>query len=214
MKLWGAAILAALLVIGTWLVVRGRPVTFRSGVVAQGSESATAALQDFGAVPDFTLVSQTGDTVRSQDLRGPWIADFMFTTCGSICPVMSAQFEQLSTRLDDRVRLVSFSVDPERDTPERLAEYAARYGAVPARWLFLTGEKADVRRLVQDGFRLGVDDAAPEDIARGADTILHSTRFVLVDANARIRGYYDSTEGNAMKQLEHDVERLLAENVP
>ncbi len=214
MKLWGAAVLAALLVVIAWFVVRGRQVAFRGGIVAQGSESAPDAMQDFGAVPDFTLVSQTGDTVRGHDLRGVWIADFIFTNCGSICPVMSAQFEHLSARLDERARLISFSVDPEQDTPRRLAEYAARYGAKPPRWLFLTGEKADVRRLVQDGFHLGVDDATPADIAKGADAIMHSTRFVLVDIDARIRGYYDSTDTGAMKQLERDVERLLAANVP
>jgi cytochrome oxidase Cu insertion factor (SCO1/SenC/PrrC family) len=122
----------------------------------------------------------------------------------------------LARGLDSRtpVRLVSFSVDPERDTPEKLAEYAAAYEAEPDRWLFLTGDKKQVRRLVSEGFHLSVEDASPEDIAAGAEPVLHSTRFVLVDAHGRIRGYYNGLDDEAMSQLGRDIVALHAEPGP
>lgn len=187
-----------------------RQPRLRGGVV---QEAATRAeITDFGSVPDFALVSQTGDSVHLDDLRGQvWVADFFFTHCASTCPMMSARFESLAEKVDpERVRLVSFSVDPERDTPERLAEYAGRFDVEPGRWLFLTGDKPQIRALVREGFHLGVDEASPEDVAKGVEAVLHSTRFVLVDPQARIRGYYDGNDDEAMDQLGHDVAQLVA----
>ena len=145
-----------------------RQARLRGGVV---QEAATRAeITDFGSVPDFALVSQTGDSVHLDDLRGQvWVADFFFTHCASTCPMMSARFESLAEK-----------VDPERDTPERLAEYAARFEVEPGRWLFLTGDKPQIRALVREGFHLGVEEASPEDVAKGVEAVLHSTRFVLV----------------------------------
>ena len=204
--LWGALALLVLALVALTLVV-GRRIPFRVGVEQNGT---SVALADYGQVPEFALVSQTGDSLHLDALRGNvWIADFIFTSCGSICPMMSAQFERLSGQLPPGVRLVSFTVDPERDTPAKLAEYAQRYGATPERWLFLTGDKPQVRRLVTEGFHLGVEEATPEEIAQGAETILHSTRFALVDAGAHIRGYYDGAEAAAVEQLRRDARLLL-----
>jgi cytochrome oxidase Cu insertion factor (SCO1/SenC/PrrC family) len=182
-----------------------------------GVEDATSPVQelgDLGAVPEFCLVSQTGDSVRLGELRGrPWIADFIFTSCASSCPMMTGQLQALEKALADepRIRLVSFSVDPERDTPARLAEYAAEYGARPERWLFLTGEKAALRQLSIEGFHLPAGDATPEDVARGAEAVMHSTRFVLVDAQGHIRGYYDGGDEKAMESLGRHVRRLASD---
>ena len=207
-----AALSLAVLALLSLAVIVGKRAPFRGGVLVDGNAEALA---DYGPVPAFALVTQAGDSLHLSDLRGrPWIADFVFTTCGSICPMMSAQFERLSGQVDAAVRLVSFSVDPERDTPEKLAEYGARYGAEPGRWLFLTGDKPQVRRLVQEGFRLSVQDATPEDIAAGSDAILHSTRFVLVDAEARIRGYYDGADAEAVERLRRDLAKLVRGEVP
>jgi cytochrome oxidase Cu insertion factor (SCO1/SenC/PrrC family) len=191
-----------------------RQTRLRGGVIEQAPTYGD--IGDFGAVPDFALVSQTGDSVRLRDLHGQvWVADFFFTHCASTCPMMSARFESLAQQVgSDRVRLVSFSVDPERDTPERLAEYAQRFDVEPGRWIFLTGDKPQIRRLVREGFHLGVDDPSPEDLAAGAEAVLHSTRFVLVDAEGRIRGYYDGNDDEAMEQLGHDVTQLAAKSVP
>ena len=168
-------------------------------------------LAHYGTVPAFELLSQSGSKVRLDDLRGGvWIGDFIFTNCASSCPMMSAQLQKLRAALGDveGVRFVSFSVDPERDTPEKLAEYARGYGARPEEWLFLTGDKAAMRSLATEGFHLPVDEPSAEDLAQGAEAVLHSTRLVLVDAQGRIRGYYDGVDAAAMKRLGADVRRL------
>lgn len=162
-----------------------------------------------GRVPDFTLANRDGRTVRLGDLAGEaWIADFVFTRCTASCPVMSGKMAHLDRELapPPRVRLVSFSVDPEHDTPAVLARYAASYAASP-RWLFLTGSREHLHRLSRQGFKLGVD-SRPASRGPGAEDILHSTRFVLVDGRASIRGYYDSLDPAALRRLRDDLEAV------
>ena len=220
---WLWAVLAlALVVLVSATMLRGRQARLLGGeapaarAAADGDVrgEANAGLADYGAVPDFNLVSQSAETIRRDDLAGQvWIADFIFTHCASSCPMMSAQLERLAKSLDPStpVRLVSFTVDPERDTPEKLAEYARAYDAQPDEWLFLTGDKSAIRKLVQEGFHLSVGDASQKDIDAGAESVLHSTRFVLVDAAGRIRGYYNGLDDEAMQQLGRDVATLHAE---
>jgi protein SCO1/2 len=160
-----------------------------------------------GEVPDFALVNRDGQPVRRADLAGaPWIADFIFTRCGAACPMMSLRMARLERELpvDLGVRFVSFSVDPEYDTPQILQEYAESFGA-PGRWLFLTGGKQEIYRLSKEGFKLAVDDTTP---VNEDEPILHSTRFVLVDGEGRIRGYYEAFDEEAVKKLMADVEAL------
>lgn len=220
--LWGVlvAALLGLAVAGYWRGPSGRlgggaPEAGRvqGESVEMGASERMAELADYGQVPDFAFVSQTGDSVRVRDLRGRvWIGDFIFTNCASSCPMMSAQVQRLEGALGDvqGLRFVSFSVDPERDTPEKLAEYARGYKADVERWLFLTGDKAAMRSLAIDGFHLPLDDAKPEDIAQGAEAVLHSTRLTLVDGQGRIRGYYDGLDAKAVDRLGQDVRRLVA----
>jgi len=167
-------------------------------------------LPRLSAVPDFTTTSESGATVTRASLAGKvFIADFIFTTCRGICPGMTAKMKSLESRLRDepRLRFVSFTVDPEHDTPEVLARYAKEHGADTARWSFLRTDTESLRRLCREGFRLAVEDAGP-----GArEPILHSTRFVLVDAEGTIRGYYDSDEPGAMAALEADARKLARE---
>jgi cytochrome oxidase Cu insertion factor (SCO1/SenC/PrrC family) len=210
--LWILLVLA-LLGLATVTALRGRQARLLGDSRHASAGGTAAGLADYGVVPAFDLVSQTGAAVRLDDLLGRvWVADFIFTRCASTCPMMNAQMERLAQKLgpDAPVRMVSFSVDPERDTVERLAEYSEAYSADPERWLFLTGEKQAIRQLIQKGFHLGVDDAAPEDVAQGAEPILHSTRFVLVDARGTIRGYYNGVEDEALLQLVRDIERLTS----
>ncbi len=190
------------------------PRAAADGAAGFGGVESTAGLADYGTVPEFELVSQTGETVRHDDLVGQvWIADFIFTQCASSCVMMNTQLQRLSSSLDPAtpVRLVSFSVDPERDTPEQLSAYADAYDATPDQWLFLTGDKSQMHRLVSEGFHLSVQDASPEDIAAGAEPVLHSTRFVLVDASGRMRGYYNGLDDEAVRQLGRDVAALFGE---
>jgi protein SCO1 len=172
---------------------------------------ALEGLNNYGAAPDFALVERSGRNVSLANLRGKvWIADFIYTTCQDTCPIQSATMAKLQEQLEnnDQLRLVSFSVDPEHDTPQILTRYAERYNADAARWLFLTGDKKQITQLVQGGFRLS---AVPAADSTAKDTIiLHSSRFVLVDRNGEIRGYYDSRDNDALDRLKKDVITLLS----
>lgn len=160
-----------------------------------------------GRVTEFGLVDQEGRAVGLGELAGrPWIADLVFTRCALSCPRMTAAMARLDRRLPrDGVRLVSVSVDPGHDTPEALAEYAARFGA-SERWRFLTGDPEVVRALARDGFKLGVDED-PDEPDPGL-AIAHSDRFVLVDAAGRVRGYYDPFDPASIGRLDRDLAAL------
>ncbi|MGH9627527.1 MAG: SCO family protein [Bryobacteraceae bacterium] len=162
-------------------------------------------LPSYGLVPDFTLTDQTGGKFRSQDaLDGKvWVADFIFTNCAGPCPRMTSQMKQVSKAVQDRagVRFVSFTIDPERDTPEVLAAYAARFRVEPDRWYFLTGPMADLHNLKRNAFFLG-------DVKGNLE---HSTRFVLVDKRSRIRGFYDTSEPESIRKLIADIQDLTEE---
>ena len=166
-------------------------------------------LPRLGAAPAFTLVSEQGRPVTRADYVGKvWIADFIFTRCGGSCPILSARMAALAERTADEpgIRFASFGVDPEHDTAEVLAEYGRKLGADPARWTFLRGERPVIRALIKDGFKLAIEDGVPDSV----EPILHSTRFVLVDREGTIRGYYDGMEQPPVDQLEKDARALAA----
>jgi protein SCO1/2 len=163
-----------------------------------------------GKVSEFSLTNRDGRTVHRSDLAGrPWVADFIFTRCPASCPMMSSRMARLNRDLprDLRVALVSFSVDPGYDTPEVLERYARTFQA-PERWLFLTGEREAIRRLTVEGFKLGLDMTPGP--ASGPEPILHSTRFVLVDGEGSIRGYYEAFDEESTAKLERDLQVLAA----
>lgn len=175
---------------------------------------STGPLPVIGTVSDFELIDSGGEKVQRDDLLGRvWVADFFFTSCAGICPMMSKRMAELQAGLDadEQVTLVSISVDPERDQPERLRRYAAKYEADPLRWWFLTGDKRDIYRLSQESFHLGVEDAPVDGREPGMEDVLHSSRFVLLDRKSRIRGYYDGEEPNTVERLLADIRRLLKE---
>jgi protein SCO1/2 len=166
-------------------------------------------LPRLGAAPAFTLVSESGTAVTTADYRGTvWIADFIFTRCGGSCPILSSRMLALSKKTADvpAIRYVSFGVDPEYDTPEVLAAYARDLGADLSRWRFLHGERPVIRSLIKDGFKLAIEDGPAESV----EPILHSTRFVLVDGEGTIRGYYDGMEQPPVDVLEKDARALAA----
>ena len=166
-----------------------------------------------GEVPDFAFVERDGGTVRRADLAGrPWIADFVFTRCVLSCPRLTAQMKRFRPQLPEGVRSVSFSVDPEFDTPEVLLEYAGRYQIYGRDWMFLTGRRDDVLALVRDGFKVTASLPEPGQVVDPREPILHSTRFVLVDGSHRIRGYYDAFDEEALARLLGDLSVVLAED--
>src|SRR6266702_1962798 len=165
-------------------------------------------VSSYGTVPEFVLLNQDGKNFGSAQLRGKiWIADFIYTTCPGPCPMISTRMSELQKPLEKTdVHIVSFSVDPEKDTPEVLRGYAEKLHAEPKRWDFLTGPKPTIYKLSHDGFKLAISDGSD---AEGIP--VHSTRMVLVDRQGQIRGYYEATEADAMTKLLADTNHLLRE---
>jgi protein SCO1 len=183
-------------------------VTALAAVLVACSRRSTS-LETLGAVPQIELISQDGQPFHSQTLAGKiWVADFIYTTCPGPCPRMTSQMRAVQDAvskmpaISSNVRLVSFTVDPAQDTPPVLAAYARTHGASAAMWYFLTGPVPVLQTLDRDAFKLGNIDG----------TMQHSTRFVLVDARARIRGYYDTSESMAIPKVIADIYALARES--
>jgi len=165
-------------------------------------------LGDFGVVPDFSLTERSGRELKRADLAGaPWIADFVYTSCAGACPLLSGDMARLQRRVGDRVRLVSFTVDPARDSPQALAAYADRFAASPTSWLFATGPVGTMRQLISQGFHLAVVDPPAGD-PELAGAITHSEKVVLVDAALRIRRYYDADGREWLDRAVADLAKL------
>ena len=204
--LLGVSVLSLGIILGTFFWLKLAPRPGLTGWDAKPLEG----LQRYGSVPQFSLVERSGKATSLADLRGSiWIADFIYTTCKDTCPMQTAEMAQLQEHWKDRagLKLVSFSVDPEKDTTAVLSRYADRYKADAQRWLFLTGAKEEIGRLVQEGFRLSAV-ALPGD-GNVSSVIVHSPRFVLIDKQAQIRGYYDSRDPQALQRLKADVATLI-----
>jgi len=204
--LLGISVLSLGIVLGTffWLKLAPRPGLSGWGV------KPLEGLSRYGAVPEFSLIERSGKTITLANLRGTiWVADFIYTTCTDTCPLQTAEMNKLQLEWSDKLglKLVSFSVDPEKDTAQALSRYADRYKADSERWLFLTGAKEEITRLVQEGFKLSAVPVVNAERSEGV--IMHSPRFVLVDRQAQIRGYYDSRDQQALKRLKKDVAILI-----
>lgn len=201
--LWGVLVAALLAVLLAAFLSRG---------LGGFGGARPQALPILGTVPDFELINRDGRTVHRDDLLGqPWIADFIFTRCQLSCPVITARLAEVQLRLPgDDVHLVSFSVDPEHDRPEVLEGFAEQWGAED-RWWFLTGDTDAIYHLMREGFSLGVALPADGAEANALEPISHSTKLVLVDAQGRIRGYYDGMGPDGVEQLLTDLPRLETE---
>lgn len=176
------------------------------------------------SVPDFTLTNQNAQAISLAALRGQvWVADVIFTRCPGPCATMARHFAELQAALPARqpIKLISLTSDPEFDTPTILKQYAERFGADSNRWWFLTGDKAQIRRLAVNDFKFVVVERKPEDRNVPEDLFLHSTWFVLVDRHGRVRGwtnqegslkaYYDSENPEERAQILSGIKRLLRE---
>ncbi|MBC7926950.1 MAG: SCO family protein [Bryobacteraceae bacterium] len=190
-------VLAATVLAATALLQTG--CGFGPGMLGPGMPS-------YGIVPDFRLTRENGTPVTQADLAGKvWLANFIFTTCAGPCPRMTAQFRKVQQDAGPErdLRFVSFTIDPGRDTPEVLAAYARRFKADPERWMFLTGPASELNKLSSGPFHAGAIDGS----------LSHSTRFGLVDRKGRIRGYYDSSDAEMMRQMLLDIKTLVSSSV-
>ena len=166
--------------------------------------NTTSILPINGSIPDFQFTDSNGSSITRSDMEGKvWVADFIFTTCTMACPIMTGNMNIIhkAFKADDNVRIISFSVYPEYDTPEILKEYASRYSANTERWHFLTGPENSVKDIIRTGFKIGDYE----------DIIFHSEKFALVDAEGNIRGYYSGIKTEDMSQLKKDIKILLKE---
>jgi len=196
--LWAALVIGMMSIIGA-SVWSGRRTSVNLAGTSSGQPSET--LPVLFPPPKFSLINQDGLPTTDADLAGhAWVAAFIFTQCAGPCPMMSTKMSELQDRIPDRsIKLVSISVDPERDTPAVLKEYAAKFKADTTRWFFLTGEKAAIIKLSAD-LKLTLPDAS--------DPMLHSTRFVLLDAEGNVRGTYDGKEDDSVARLVDDAKQL------
>lgn len=189
------------LVVGIFLLLFA--LTFTALVVERSKRASFDHLPPVSKVPSFTLRDQADTPFSLQDLRGKvWVADFFLTSCQGACPVMASNLSKLQAlfKADERVGFVSFSVDPEVDTPAVLAEYSRTHTSDPAQWKFLTGPIAEIHRMAGvDGLKVGVPETP----------MAHSQRFVLIDADANIRGYYDGMDEADVMRCADDIRLLL-----
>jgi cytochrome oxidase Cu insertion factor (SCO1/SenC/PrrC family) len=193
---WLIRIGAVLIVIV--LVVR----IFGPARFSHGQANPSTELRKMSIVPPFALTERNGKTITNHDLAGKiWVADFIYTTCPGPCPLITAGMAKLQDAVahDPRVQLVSFTVDPQTDTPAVLAKYADQYDADPNRWWFLTGPEKPLYDLIQKGFLQVVQDNTGQPLQDGQNKVTHSTYLALVDASGNVRGYYDGvgTDGRA-----------------
>jgi protein SCO1/2 len=162
-----------------------------------------------GQVPDFHLLDQRGQPFTPLDVRGRvWVAGFVFTRCPSVCPALTQQMKEIQHRtknLGETFQLVSFSVDPAYDTPEVLSAYAKEQGLKLDRWRFVTGETATMQAVVRQGFKILMEDAPPDNPI----DVAHGTHVALVDADGAIRGYYDTSDAERVKELLRDAGLLV-----
>lgn len=200
----GSIVWYAILILSP-LVIAGSLFWLRQ---AQVHQLARRTIEDYGTVPAFRLTNQNGQPFGSAELQGKiWIADFIFTSCPGPCPLISSRMAETQKPLEKSdVHLVSFTVDPENDTPEVLRDYAQRLHAREGRWDFLTGSRDAIYNLTMSGFKLAV--------AASGDTPgqpVHSTKALLVDRRGKIRGYYDITAPDGVTTLLADTNHLLRE---
>ena len=168
----------------------------------------------FREVSGFSLTTQEGETLTLEQLRGKvWIANFVFTSCAAECLVLSSRLAELQEEFRgfDDVAFVSFSVDPQTDTPARLRTYAERWRADPERWFFLTGEAAQIDKIAVESFLVSVSREGAE---TSSGNLLHSNKIALVDRSGRVRAYVEGLPRESLYSLSQIVAQLRREPAP
>jgi protein SCO1 len=189
-----------------------RAIVFSLVLLLSAAGCKREELPKLSTLPAFSLRDQNGAAVTREKLQGTiWVANFMFTSCPDVCPILTAKMAGVRSRLvGDRVpvRIVSFSVDPVTDTPAVLKQYAKERSADFDDWRFLTGPLDQVKHVIVEGFKQGVQPQPS--VAGQPQAILHGSHFVLIDRDLYIRGYYSSDEDGLLR-LTRDA-RILADS--
>ncbi|MFI8380107.1 SCO family protein [Leeuwenhoekiella sp. NPDC079379] len=165
-------------------------------------DSTVQFVKKYHKIADFKLVNQNGDTITQKDYPGIYVADFFFTTCQTICPIMTDHMLQIQEKLKDnpKVKLLSHTVIPATDTVAQLKRYAIEKGVNDAKWNLVTGPKKEIYELARKSY-LAVKTAGNGD----KYDMIHTENFMLIDSEKRIRGFYDGTDPEAIEQLLEDI---------
>ncbi len=158
-------------------------------------------------IADFSFVNQNGKTITQKDYEGKiYVADFFFTTCGSICPIMTTNMIDVQKAFlnNPRVMILSHTVTPEIDSVPILKKYALEKGVIDSKWNLVTGDKKDIYSMARKSY-LAVKLGKPSELY----DMVHTENFVLVDAEKRVRGFYDGTKKEEIKRLIEDINWLL-----
>jgi protein SCO1/2 len=164
-------------------------------------------------IGNFSFKNQDNKTITQREIEGKvFVAEYFFTTCQSICPIMNDQMQRVQREFkgNSKVKILSFTVDPEVDSVEQMRRYAQKQKAILGQWHFLTGKKEELYRLARKSFFVLKPAEAANQGDVGSDFI-HTNNFVLVDQQKRIRGYYDGTSEKEVTELIKDISRLLEE---
>ena len=188
------------------------------------SPKDSASLPVYDEIPSFSLTDQMGQTLTTEALQGKVIlANFIFTNCTQFCPTLTPRMREVQANLEDdgllgkEVLLLSFSVDPEHDTPDILRSYAERHGANHPAWRFLTGPPEIIKQVITDGFKLPYGQIYESNKHLHEDgsihihkyDVFHTNRVVLLDATSRVRAYYDGGADWDMEKVLKDIDQLL-----
>jgi len=182
------------------------PIYQPNMVNAELVDSTLQHVKKYHRIADFSLINQNGDTITQEDYRDKiYVADFFFTTCPTICPIMTANLVEVQAALvnDPEVLLLSHSVTPEIDSVAQLKKYAIEKGVNDAKWNLVTGDKKQIYELARKSYL-----AVQEDGDGGPFDMIHTENFILVDQQRRIRGFYDGTKEEEMDRLLSDIEIL------
>ena len=194
---WGFLLLVIALIVGAFI----------------RSKLAAKPLPVYAQVGELSLTNQNNETVTLDNLRGSvWIADVIFTRCPLQCIRMTKRMREVQEALPgDSPKFISVTADPEFDTPTVLKKYSQKYGADEARWIFLTGLRSEINRFVVVSLKLVAYEKKPEEREVPADLFLHSTKFVLIDRQGRIRGWFDGDNPASKPEILRAVKTVLKE---
>jgi protein SCO1 len=166
-------------------------------------------------IQEFEFTDQYGNNFSSSSLKGKvFVAEYFFTTCGSICPKMNVQMQRVQRKFkgNSEVKILSFTVDPKTDTVAQMYRYAINHHAEKGQWYFLTGEKEALYDVARKSFFV-LKPAEAENLGDAGSDFIHTNNFVLVDKQLRIRGYFDGTDAKEVERLMHGIEQLLEESI-
>lgn len=163
----------------------------------------------YHTIPPFFFINQYNQKITEADVKGKvYVTDYFFTTCQSICPVMSTSLERVYKEFNSRgdFMILSHTVDPETDSVAQLLSYAKLHGVKDAKWMFVTGEKKHLYEVARKGYLLNAEEGDG-----GAEDFIHTQNFALIDKERHIRGFYDGTDSTDVNNLITDIKLLLQE---